>query len=352
MDGIPTRHTLMTCPEGSELLGPVSPSLLSRLNCPLRISFEQQSRGARSSHGAAAILGTVAHETIRLVLAGNLLTNAWVQACQLEANRTRSDPASFPAARRTFLRLQNHVPVLMEFIKSRPEATIVSETPMESPDGAIAGIPDLVLLTDGEASAIVIDYKTGLVSDELGINSTYANQLLLYGALVTECLDAKTVELALFSLREGLVRIETGGDLIAASAAHARATRDSFNARVPGPQPANPTPDNCKWCPYAPRCEAFWNSFGPEWIQAVGVAVKGIVQSEPEHSASGTTTVKLSVTNGPSDTSIVSGIPTEYVSRAVIGTEVRALDLNAKSNDPLILSWTNRANLLRRIVVS
>jgi hypothetical protein len=130
---------------------------------------------------------------------------------------------------------------------------------LETEDGALGGMPDLVVLP-GDDTALVIDYKTGLVTDDTAVKVGYVQQLLFYGALVSERLGAVPFALALLSLREGLVEVEADPAAMREVAARARSLRVAYNSRVPDAQPASPSEENCQWCPYAARCTLFWEA--------------------------------------------------------------------------------------------
>ena len=338
----------MSNPLSSQALGPVSPALLTRLACPLRVAFEQAGTCGSAEPSEAAALGTVAHRAIELALQGDELNDAWAQGCAEEQARSGADPMEYPAARRTLLRLKKHLPRLLELLGTMPDSRRLSETWLETADVALGGKPDLVAISPDNL-ALVIDYKSGLVSDEEGVKSAYVRQLLFYGVLVDECLTATPVMLALLSLREGVVQVEPSTEGMAEVATLARAARLEFNQRVPGAQPAEPSEENCQWCRFAARCNAFWQAVEPHWAVAVGDAVRGTVEADPEHS----TTLRVMVEHGPlaGSMAILAGIPSHLVASAAIGSVVSVLDLRARSEDPLVLTWTNRAASLSRITV-
>jgi hypothetical protein len=343
----------MSDPLSSQALGPVSPSLLTRLACPLRVAFEQAGVGGSAGPSEAAALGTVAHRAIELALEGDELGEAWARGCAEEQARSGSDPMDYAPARRTLLRLKKHLPRLLELLSTMPDSRRLSETWLETADVALGGKPDLIAVSPDNL-AMVIDYKSGLVSDEEGVKSAYVRQLLFYGALVDECLVATPVMLALLSLREGVVQVEPSVEGMAEVATLARAARLEFNERVPGPQPGEPSEENCQWCRFAARCSAFWQAVEPHWTDAVGDSVRGTVEADPEHATTGVTTLQVRVEHGPlaGSMAILAGIPTPLVASAGVGSVVSVLDLQARSEDPLVLTWTNRATSLARIVVS
>jgi len=317
------------------------------------VAFEQAGAGGSAEPSEAAVLGTAAHRAIELALEGSELDDAWAQGCAEEQARSGTDPMDYPAARRTLLRLKKHVPRLLELLSTMPDSRRLSETWLETADVALGGKPDLIAVSPDNL-ALVIDYKSGLVSVDEGVKSGYVQQLLFYGALVDECLVANPVMLALLSLREGVVQVEPSAEGMAEVANLARSARLEFNERVPGAQPAEPSEDNCQWCRFAARCSAFWQAVEPHWAVAVGDAVQGTVEADPEHAMTGVTTLQVMVEHGPLAGSmvIVAGIPSHLVASAGVGSVVSVLDLRAGSEDPVVLTWTNRATLLSRIVVS
>jgi hypothetical protein len=317
------------------------------------VAFEQAGRGGSAESSEAAVLGTVAHRAIELVLAGNAIDDAWNQGCTEQQARSGADPMDYPAARRTLLRLKKHVPSLMELLSTMPNSRRLSETWLETADMALGGQPDLVAIGPDDV-AMVVDYKSGMVSDDEGVKATYIRQLVFYGVLVYECLQATPVMLALLSLREGVVQVEPTSEGMAEVAALARAARLEYNERVPGAQPANASLENCRWCRHAARCSAFWHEVEPHWSASVGETVRGRVEVEPEHATTGVTTLQVTVEHGrlAGSKAILAGIPSRLVASAVVGSVVSALDLRTRSEDPLVLTWTSRADSLSRIAVS
>ncbi|MGH9055969.1 MAG: hypothetical protein ACRDYY_08935, partial [Acidimicrobiales bacterium] len=75
--------------------------------------------------------------------------------------------------------------------------------------------------------------------------------------------------------------------------------------------------------------------------------------SDPEHAVTGVTTLKVQVDGGPlaGSTVILAGIPSNLVAHASVGSRVGVLDLRTQSEEPRVLTWTNRASSLSRITV-
>ena len=201
---------------------------------------------------------------------------------------------------------------------------------------------------------MVIDYKSGLVSDDEGVKSAYVRQLLFYGALVDECLagDPGDAGSAVPARGSGAGRAVRRGD--GRGSGLARAARLEFNERVPEPsQPSRPR-RTVSGVGTQLDASAFWQAVEPHWAVAVGDAVRGTVEADPEHATTGVTTLQVMVEHGPlaGSIAILAGIPTALVASAGVGSVVSVLDLRARSEDPLVLTWTHRATSLSRIVVS
>ncbi len=56
---------------------------------------------------------------------------------------------------------------------------------------------------------------------------------------------------------------------------------------------AQPSPENCNFCPCIPFCEAFWRSTSPDWVEQCGVHLEGRVLSVDESTLQGMKLVTL-----------------------------------------------------------
>ena len=325
----------MTGPHGSQRIGAVSPSLLEQLDCPLRVSFSQSVGNRHWPHRKAtpAVLGAVAHDTIEAVLRGTEVDRAWVRAIESRRSADVRSLAELPTARRTLLRIRKRLPTLLQVLDEvGPDANLLIEHELETADGQLRGRPDLIA---HGSETLVVDFKSGLVEHRSGIRASYRRQLFLYGALVHECLGLSARRLLLFSLRQGLIDVPADLPIMEETAAEARRLRDDFNKRTPGPQPARPSPTTCQFCPHAANCDAFWAAVDENWVSTVGLAVRGSIQTSPEKSAWGQSTLTIEVHDGPLSGHVVqvNGIADDLVTNAIAGDLVAAIDLRPLTDD-------------------
>ena len=75
----------------SRPLGPLSPSLLEQLTCPLRVAFTQSRAGPQRSRRqtAPALIGDIAHDTIEAALQGAEINHAWTAVGARKCGRMR-----------------------------------------------------------------------------------------------------------------------------------------------------------------------------------------------------------------------------------------------------------------------
>lgn len=331
----------MTGALASRPLGPVSPSLLDKLTCPLRIAFSQSvSRAGRQRphrQTATALLGDIAHDTIEATLHGEEFDHAWTAAVESHRTDDFPSPDALPTARRTHLRIRKRLPALLGLLSGLgPNLELLTEYDLKTVDGALSGRPDLIA---HGSETLVIDYKSGLVKLDSEIRETYERQLLLYGALVRECLGFIAKRLLLFSLRQGIIEIPADRHVMQETAKQARQIRLDFNRRTPGPQPGHPSPTTCRFCPHAPVCDPFWEAVDETWAPEVGLAVRGQLLTVPENSAWGQSTVIVKADGGPlrGREVHINAIARDLISNASEGDRFAAVDLRPLADDPSLL---------------
>lgn len=323
----------------SRPLGPVSPSLLDRLTCPLGIALSQSGAARRRPQRktASALLGDIAHDTIEATLQGAELDRAWIKAVESHRTDDFPSPDALPTARRTRLRIEKRLPALLSLLSELgPNLELLTEHELKTADGALSGRPDLIAHGD---ETVVVDYKSGLVKDGWEIRRTYERQLLLYGALVHECLGFIAKRLLLFSLRQGIIDVPADLSVMQKAATSARQVRIDFNRRTPGPQPGHPSPTSCRFCPHTPVCDPFWEAVDETWRPEVGLAVRGRLQTHPEHSAWGQSAMTVKADSGPLGGRVVhiNGIAGDRIANASEGDRIAVTDLNSHTDDPSIL---------------
>src|SRR6202022_2618289 len=81
----------------------------------------------------------------------------------------------------------------------------------------------------------------------------------------------------------------------AAEGRQARELLTEYNSRA-GEQfdvAAQPSPENCQFCPCIPFCEAFWRSASSDWSERCGIHVEGQVRSVEASTVQGVSVVTL-----------------------------------------------------------
>ena len=323
----------------SRPLGPLSPSLLEQLTCPLRVAFTQSrsDRQRPQRQTAPALLGDITHDVIEAALRGAEIDDAWSAAADSRKTADIPLPDALPAARRMRLRIRKRLPALMRLLADLgPSVELLTEHELQTADEALRGRPDLVA---NGSETVIVDYKSGLVEQDSEIRGSYRRQLLFYGELVRECLGLIPKRLLLFSLRQGIVSVPADLTVMRETAMQARQVRDDFNGRTPGPQPGHPSPATCRFCPHAPVCDPFWEAVDESWKPEVGLAVRGQLRTIPEHSAWGQSAVTVKVDGGPlrGREVHINGIAGDRISDASAGDRFAAIDLRPLTDDPSLL---------------
>ena len=323
----------------SRPLGPVSPSLLERLACPLRVAFTQRRSESQrlQRQTVTALLGNIAHDAIEAALRGADIDDAWSAAAESRKTVDIPFPETLPAARRTRIRIRKRLPALMRLLANLgPSIELLTEQELQTADETLRGRPDLIACG---SETVIVDYKSGLVEHDSEIRESYLRQLLFYGGLVHECLGLIPKHLLLFSLRQGIITVPADPDVLRETATRARSIRNDYNDRTPGPQPAHPSPTTCRFCPHTPVCDPFWEAVDETWRPEVGLVVRGRLQTHPEHSAWGQSAMRIKVDSGPLSGRVVdiSGIASDLVASASAGDHIAMTDLKSHTDDPSIL---------------
>jgi hypothetical protein len=280
------------------------------LACPRRIELDRAPRQAppqASAYSAPAVLGDICHATLEaLVEEQALLRPGWqeeVEAFWTEASARVSaqipglDPTALPSHDLFRARTALVADRLREMLAPLgPEVELTCEEPMAALEGRLRGKPDLI--ARAPSGHWVIDYKTGgVLETQTDLPRTaYRSQLRLYAVLEHERTGAWPDHAFLLSFTQGIVEIAVVPDECADLADSLAAALDAFEARIPGPQPAWPAPEVCRWCEHALACEAVWRECEEDWAPEVGLA-EGIV-AQAARAATGVTTVVADLDGG------------------------------------------------------
>lgn len=99
----------------------------------------------------------------------------------------------------------------------------------------------------------------------------------------------------------------------------ARELLAQYNSTVGGAfeESAQPSPENCGFCPCIPFCEAFWRTASPAWAEQCGVHLEGTVSSVDESTVQGMklTTLRVEVQRGTvgSGDTFVEQVPDAWI---------------------------------------
>lgn len=332
-----------------------SPSLLHRLlGCPLRVAFEQagtRAGGQRPRPAPRALVGTAIHRTIELCFGDPPaeLEDAWERACD-ELTARDGDPREAPNARRSLLRLRRRLPELRAYVDGRAPASVLTEHPLKSPDGRVAGVVDLLVL--GERPS-VIDHKTGVVLDEGTASPQYARQLALYAWLVGAAQAVEVDDAALFSLRNGLVEVDVSESARRPLIEAAFDAVLAYNDLTPGEQPATPSVEACGTCRFVGRCDPAWKALAGGEVERLGwgESIRGEVALPVVFAAGGRSAVQVNVGVGTVGGVVtVTDVPADLGDGLQEGAEVALWGLGLRSEDPVTLAWRDGSSGIEALV--
>jgi PD-(D/E)XK nuclease superfamily len=153
------------------------------------------------------------------------------------------------------------------------------ETALTSADRRVAGRLDFL----DQANKRVVDYKFGISGETEQISESEARQLKLYAFLAAEngiAIDAGVIERG----DRTKLQLRISHDDAIEEGRRAKDALDSFNTLAGSKfeDVASPSPENCRFCPCIPFCEAFWSKSDPEWSPECGTHIEGVVASVDE----------------------------------------------------------------------
>lgn len=335
---------IVVSPSSSVRIDTISPTKVEKLiACPQRVAFEQQAEGSKrpkSSTTGAARLGVAVHRAIEICLGTPPVdaVTGWNQACD-ELSTDGDDPRAAPDARRMALRLERHLPRLVDFIARRNPSLLLREESLTSPDGRVSGQLDLLVCGDAPC---VIDHKTGVVIAEGEPLDRYRRQLVLYAWLADVTLQLDVAESLLFSLRDGLVAVDTCRSVREGVISDVLHAQDQFNARVPGSQPANPSEETCMFCPFLGECDEAWATLRSGSVSRLGRGEAAIVEVVGDCivATNGLAAIPIHVLAGSvAGDGVLVDVPSQSTKNLARGSTLRCWGLGLRSADPLSLSW-------------
>jgi hypothetical protein len=241
--------------------------------------------------------------------------------------------------------------MLLELISQREAVSddLRHECELTSPDGQISGQIDLLVLGK---RPLVVDYKTGVALESGEPLGRYGRQLAVYAWLVDQALGVDVPESMLFSLRDGIIHVDTSRRVRDGVVEEIKAARDAYNERIPGPQPAWPSEDGCTFCPFVGECDEAWDALELGGLAQLGpgVALIGTVVGDVVTAANGLAALPIEAHSDPHRGSgIISDVPGPVVSQLQPGSKFRCWALGIRSVEPLSLAWRAGASRLVKL---
>jgi hypothetical protein len=179
-----------------------------------------------------------------------------------------------------------------------------------------------------------VDFKTGAIRDQSGtVRREYLRQLLLYAYLEHEMTGLWPSNVYLIPLEGSEAELSVDPQQSEQVALEARDALAAYNAAVPGAQPANPSEIECRYCPYATRCEAFW-ARSATWTDLTSVRGRIIRVARGQVPA---VTIEVEVPNDapPGESVIIRSIGIyehPAVDQAAVGLSASAVGLIEEAN--------------------
>lgn len=156
-------------------------------------------------------------------------------------------------------------------------------------------------------------------------------------ALTVDVTDA-----ALFSLRDGIVELDVSAQVRDPVVADALRARDNFNARTPGAQPATPSEEACRSCPFVGPCDAAWDALRAGVVEGFGwgEAARATVRAPIVLAAGGTAAVPLEIEVGTvAGSAVLIDVPASFIEGCGVGDRRSTWRLAKRSEEPLTLAW-------------
>lgn len=183
---------------------------------------------------------------------------------------------------------ESHVQTTSTAAPSLQFKQTITETNLVSKDGLVAGRPDHL----DRAARHVTDYKSSAeVDGGQEVTPAEERQLRLYAHLAEE--NGIPIERGFIARSDGRqASIAIGAGQAEAEGRRARAALADYNRVVTGQtfeSVAQPSAENCAFCPCIPFCAAFWKEATPAWGERCGRHIEGRIAAIEESSIQGVT---------------------------------------------------------------
>lgn len=269
----------MTAPFAKKLSA-VSPSRYQALkDCFLQVAFSQASErdGERSD---AQMVGEAAHEALEWVVKGGApfeVRQSKVGDYFMERLDVYAQGREVAGARPARARIRKVAARTVALVHAAGGAANVrTERRLEGRQGRLIGILDLAI-----ASPVVhtiVDYKTGPAVDEEGeLAQHIQEQLAIYCLLEHEATGDWPGQAFVFGFHASPIEWTVDPSICEDVGTAALELCDEYERYRGSPPPASPAPSACRFCSFAPRCDAFWTALDQEWSDSLQ-AVRGRVR--------------------------------------------------------------------------
>jgi hypothetical protein len=275
--------------------------------CLLRAAYSSDPEFAKEVPSSpAARLGNACHRVLELAGMGHLgpagdpgwreaFETAWQEALEADVKRSRENPleAHWPpperwhgygmrkvATRSLAARISSAARRERDCEQARGDNRGLQEHRQTAYSGRLRGRADVIRRN---GAATIEDYKTGSIYEEGTdeIRSHYRVQLLLYAVLEHAETGSWPQRATLIPLEGDPATIEVDPQAAEAAADAALNALGRYNAEIWAGgslgELGNPSPDICRFCPFAVRCPAFWTAVSPAWLEHGIVATAGAV---------------------------------------------------------------------------
>ncbi len=276
-----------------------SPSRLNLLSsCRLRAAYSlDRSINAKFRRGNTfSALGLAAHNLTERVWKSQFnavaeedifshLTSVWIDLVDVEYKRLSEEwspavvppPRDWPFYAITQVRTINRV--MEEFRTKRArgrgnvDGSVRVEHLIRDQENKLEGKPDRVILTG--SGFYVLDLKTGY--SLASISEGHRRQLLIYAHLVSTTTDEPLLGIGIVTASGETIWADEDLEDASRLLNEIRSEVSEFRSKVEDSkfeEIADPSPENCRYCPYRGVCSSYWNDVNNEWLDQRGVMGK------------------------------------------------------------------------------
>jgi CRISPR/Cas system-associated exonuclease Cas4 (RecB family) len=140
-------------------------------------------------------------------------------------------------------------------------------------ENKLEGKPDRVIVTG--TGFYVLDLKTGY--SLTSISESHRRQLLIYAHLVSTTTNEPLLGIGIVTASGETIWADEDLENASMLLNEIRSDISDFRAKVDDSkfeELADPSPENCRYCPFRGVCRSYWNDKNPEWLDQRGVMGK------------------------------------------------------------------------------